>query len=228
MKRKAWIRLWCKDDGEPYPDATYVCALGDDGLKGLKKRVQNISCTNASIKNMLYFNDERDLRGELSSGLYREWRRILHTVAESRRSDRLPKPETWMLKFCFALYKNTTLKEMVSRLEKIVSDLWDFYRTKFCASFDPGSNRNPEDGEISAIEKRLPRIEGLSKYLSDLYLASQGDKVESTPHYLWALVLGSMEIEQGLEYFEDGKDCWLDFLVECRKVQIRGSGTPSE
>ncbi|OCK92263.1 uncharacterized protein K441DRAFT_663518 [Cenococcum geophilum 1.58] len=26
-----------------------------------------------------------------------------------------------------------------------------------------------------------------------------------------------MEIEQGLEYFEDGKDCWLDFLIECRK-----------
>ena len=195
MKRKAWIRLWCKDDGEPYPDATYVCALGDDGFKGLKKRVQNISCTNASIKNMLYFNDERNLRGELSSGLYREWHRILQTVAQSRRSDRFPKPETWMLKFCFALYKNTTLREMVSRLEKMVSDLWDFCRTKFCASFDPGSDRNPEDGKISAIEKRLPRIEGLSKYLSDLYLASQGDKVESTPHYLWALVLGSMEIE---------------------------------
>jgi hypothetical protein len=242
QKLKSWVRLWCDYLGKPFLDQTYISALSQTGYQGIMTRLELIGGLNKEIEELLYFGKkpaENDVTlnrikschwsptglpedlGTIApdTHLQDEWVKVLRMAAESRNQDQRLRPAPWMETFCFALYKNTTLKDRICRLEKMVDDLCVYSREMFCASYDPGNSRNPLDMEITSLNEQLSRKFGLSNFLASLHQTCKENMQPDLPEHVWALLLGVPKVQDGAEYLRGEKDLHLEFLIETRSPQ---------
>jgi hypothetical protein len=200
-----WSCTWSQQRGAryiPYEDEAYELFWGTSGFENIIARskvideeIKAIAEIFACRKSQTAHIDWKIL-GDLIKGPSNDdvsrWHRILVAAGPGNRRPQIQQGnETWISKFIFAIYRNTTLKARVDNLQQLVGELKKtsvlLYRLENGASSGELDDRMLQQESTLMQERKSLQIS-----LQDLY----HDHVEHGLH--WNLVLGSPSLDLAL------------------------------